>query len=161
MTRKKKKKEIHSKKFLMTNLEMSKLKMKKDLLVLSFPFSVDCFLQYSFLCALLDPTLNRSKVVDSIVPFEKLFWGLKGVVSRMYFFPLELIKSFPCSCNPFCFQFLIFLHFLRVWYSLDTLDTYWASHTIIKQSGRKMWNAKTFAWQGWSDHGMINAFVSQ
>lgn len=57
----------------MTNLEMSKLKMKEDLLVLSFPFSVDCFLQYSFLCALLDPTLNRSKVVDSIVPFEKLF----------------------------------------------------------------------------------------
>lgn len=63
----------------MTNLEMSKLKMKEDLLVLSFSFSADCSLQYRGFCALLDPTLNRSEVLDSIVSFEKLCRGLRDV----------------------------------------------------------------------------------
>lgn len=65
----------------MINLEMSKLKMKEDLLVLSFSFSVDCSLQYRVFCALLNPTLKKSVVVDSqnIVSFEKLFWGLRDV----------------------------------------------------------------------------------
>lgn len=69
----------------MINLEMSKLKMKEDLLVLSFSFSVDCSLQYRVFCALLNPTLKKSEVVDSVVSFEKLFWGLRDV-SLMYVF---------------------------------------------------------------------------
>lgn len=67
--------------------------------------------------------------------------------SRIYFFPLELIKSFPCSLNPSLpanTTFLLSFHFLGVWYLFDMLGTYLASSAPTKQNRRKMWDCKTF-----------------